>query len=285
MILSFHPCFSAEVQIILGARQLGPEENSLIRKAKAIILPQGLSRELYEACSKSEALTFPNYEIRFNYPGKLGQALLFQELDVPHPETIGWGSVREFRESISGWELLPLAPPFLIKGTASHEGEGVYVIEDEASLGWALDHLRKMEETGLFGFVTQAYVHSGGNTLRVVIIGNKIISYWKRPKSPDESITTISRGALIDHDWRPDLQEKGKKEALAFSRKTGLNLAALDLVFSLSEGDPSPLFLEVNFFFARRGLGGSEAYYRLLHEAIRDWLSDSGLNPESVKLA
>ena len=32
------------------------------------------------------------------------------------------------------------------------------------------------------------------------------------------------------------------------------------------------MLLEINYFFGRKGLGGSEAYYKILHEEIRTWL-------------
>jgi ribosomal protein S6--L-glutamate ligase len=120
--------------------------------------------------------------------------------------------------------------------------------------------------------------------LRAVIIGKKIITYWKRPNKSGQVITTISRGALIDHEWRPDLQEKGNAIVRVLAGKTGIDLAAVDLVFPLSEEAPDPLFLEINYYFGRRGLGGSEKYYQLLYEAVRDWLMDEGLNPEAVRL-
>ena len=120
--------------------------------------------------------------------------------------------------------------------------------------------------------------------LRAVIIGKRVTTYWKRPGKPGQAITTISRGALIEHHWRPDLQAKGEAQALAFSRSAGLNLAAIDFVFPLSQEDPEPMFLEVNYYFARRGLGGTRNYYRLLHQALQDWLAEAGLDPNSVKL-
>ena len=120
--------------------------------------------------------------------------------------------------------------------------------------------------------------------LRTVIIGKRFTTYWKRPSRPGQIITTISHGAIIDHHWRQDLQEKGKKQAWALSKTTGINVAAVDFVFDLPDKDPEPLFLEINYYFGRRGLGGSEKYYNLLYQAIQDWLSEVGLNPSSVRL-
>jgi ribosomal protein S6--L-glutamate ligase len=38
--------------------------------------------------------------------------------------------------------------------------------------------------------------------------------------------------------------------------------------------DPVPMLLEINYFFGRKGLGGSKAYYKLLHEEIQAWLAE-----------
>ena len=39
-------------------------------------------------------------------------------------------------------------------------------------------------------------------------------------------------------------------------------------------------FLEINFFFGRTGLGGSERFYSLLRQAIEGWLDRLGLSVE-----
>lgn len=284
MILSFHPCFDTEIQIILGDRRLDSTIRESIQKATAIILPQASTQDLNEICATSGASLFPSYEARIKYPGKIGQSLMFKDFQLPHPRTLRWHSVEDFEEACPPSDTLPHDPPFLIKENMSHEGGGVFLIENRTALNEALDNLALRERSGLKGFVTQAYVPCGGNVLRAVVIGKRVITYWKRPSKPGQEITTISRGAIIDHDWQPDLQEKGKVQALLLSDKTGINLAAIDFVFPLTEKDSEPLILEINYYFGRRGLGGTENYYRLLYEAIQDWLSEIGLDLESVSL-
>ncbi|MBL7173843.1 MAG: hypothetical protein ISS68_13515 [Desulfobacteraceae bacterium] len=83
MILSFHPCFDTDVQIILGDKSLDTDNLECIRKSDAIILPQACTQDLYEICATSNAHVFPNYEARIKYPGKIGQSLLFEGLDLP----------------------------------------------------------------------------------------------------------------------------------------------------------------------------------------------------------
>jgi len=63
-----------------------------------------------------------------------------------------------------------------------------------------------------------------------------------------------------------------------FCRKTGINLAGFDFLFS-SENyyNDEPLFLEINYFFGRKGLGGSEKFYKILNSEIAKWIKSLGL--------
>ena len=284
MILSFHPCFDTDLQIILGDRRIDSQIRNYIEKADTIILPQACPQNLYEICVHSTAHIFPNYEARIRYPGKIGQSRMFRGLGLPHPETSSWKTVWEFKNAHPDLEVLTRETPFLIKEDRRHEAEGIYLVESNNDLSQALAQLALRERSGLGGFVIQKYIPCGGNVLRAVIIGKKIITYWKRPNEPGQEITTISRGAIIDPEWQTDLQEKGKVQALRLSDKTRINLAAIDFVLPLADKDPAPLFLEINYYFGRRGLGGTDNYYRLLYEAIQDWLKEIGLDPESVSL-
>jgi len=172
----------------------------------------------------------------------------------------------------------------MIKEDQRHEAEGVSLVEDSASLRQALNRLERQETAGLWGFVSQDYVSCGGNVLRAVIMGRSVITYWKRPGREGDVITTVSKGGLIDHHWRLDLQRKAESQALALADKTRINLAAVDFLFSLAVEDPEPLFLEINYFFGRRGLGGTMDYYRLLHGAVLVWLSEAGFDSARVRL-
>jgi len=284
MILSFHPCFDADKQVILGNRSLDYQDLELIKKAKAVVLPQSCSLPLYEACSKSSVPMFPRYEMRFKYPGKTGQKYLFQDFKLNHPFTLCWKSTNEYLEKLASRRGFFHEFPFLIKDDKSHEAEGVFFIKDKNSLLKAINTLSLREQSGLWGFVTQDFIHSEGNVLRSVIMGKSVEAYWKKPNNDGQVLTTLSTGASIDYDWRPDLQEKGKLITRTLAQKTGINMAAVDLVFHINTKDPEPFFLEINYYFGRRGLGGSENYYRLFYKAAQEWLRDRSLNPDSLKL-
>jgi ribosomal protein S6--L-glutamate ligase len=141
-----------------------------------------------------------------------------------------------------------------------------------------------LEVVGSDGFISQELIPCEGNVLRAVVLHKKIITYWKRPGKPDEAVTTVSHGARVDKKWKPELQEKGRIQAQWVSEKMGINLAAFDFVFDLGHPDPEPFILEINYYFGRRGLGGSLEYYRLLLKAIREWLKEKRFNEAAIKL-
>ncbi|MGD9031454.1 MAG: hypothetical protein PVJ69_03090 [Desulfobacteraceae bacterium] len=282
MILSFHPCFLGDTLVILGDGTLDTHDLRHIHAAEAIILPQYCNSALYRACKSSSAQIFPNYDARFEYPGKIGQSLLFKKYKCPHPETQQWASVRTFKEAYEGERDFAHRMPFLIKGDQAHEAEGIYTITDRSALEASLEDLKRLEGSGGSGFISQELIRAEGNVLRVVIIGGRTISYWKRARERGQMITTISRGAEIDREWNPDLQTKGKTEAERFVAATGINLAAIDFVFDVNQPDPQPLFLEINYIFGRRGLGGSMRFYQLLSQALQEWLAERGFDPSSL---
>ena len=71
----------------------------------------------------------------------------------------------------------------------------------------------------------------------------------------------------------PALQQKAVAVVKKLCQKSGINLAGIDVIFSAEIDDPDPMLLEINYFFGRKGLGGSEAYYKLLHQEIQAWLT------------
>ncbi len=283
MILSLHPLILADKQIIPGPRPVDSVLSGELAGAEAIILPQSCSEALYRAAESSGAVLFPCYGPRFAYPGKSGQARMFADLGFPHPETRCWPSAQSLKAWLAEEERLPHDTPFLIKADFTHEGEGVWMVHRREDLAGIMDMLEVNERSDSGGFVTQRLVPSGGNALRAVIFEKRVLSYWKRA-GEGEILATVSRGARVDREWRPGLQAKGRAQAMELRERAGINLAAVDMVFDLEAPDPSPILLEVNYYFGRRGLGGGNRYYRLLLGAVRDWLEGSGFNPGRVRL-
>jgi ribosomal protein S6--L-glutamate ligase len=271
MVVSFHPCFVGDQNRLCAGRLPDTEDLSAIQSASAVILPQGCSPPLYEMARRHCTNVFPNYRVRFGYPGKTGQVRLFEDLGTPHPQTWIYSCVDDFETSAPDLpDTGPTAFPFVLKLDWGGEGEGVFLVENTTALNSILNKLKRMKADQSTGFLVQEFIPAVDRTLRVAVVGGRRISYWRYAASGDQFQTSLSRGATIDAASDPDLQSAGVAEVDGFCEKTGINLAGFDLMFRNDQRPP--LFLEINYFFGRRGLGGSERYYRLLEEEIRAWL-------------
>jgi ribosomal protein S6--L-glutamate ligase len=275
MILSFHPNIVAHKNILCAGRLPNDEDRAAICRAEAVIVSQGCSETLYRMCRKYCAHVFPTYDVRFDFPGKLGQARLFKKMGAPFPLTYSFDKVASYDDRDG--QKSTLSFPCVFKFDWGGEGEEVFLLETEQALERVLERAGRMEQAGQKGFLLQEYISCGGRSLRVVIIGAQLFSYWRRQQDASEFLTNLKAGGVIDHESDPDLQEAGKEAVRDFCSKTGINLAGIDLIFPHDQKGATPFFLEINYFFGRRGLGGSLEYYDLLDKAVGLWLRNIGL--------
>jgi len=274
MILSFHPCIDADLSAIVAGRAPGPEEESMVKQADAVILPQGVRQDLYDLCRKYAPRVFPNYDLRFQNPGKTGDILLFRATAVPHPKTFLFQNVDAYHSQFSAREdRSPFPFPFVVKGNYGGEGRMVYKISRAKELQSVLDQLRAMETSGTRGFIVQQWVDHGGRDVRVVVLHDRLITYWRVQRDPGQFLTNLSAGGTIDLHTDLYLLEKAKKVAHHFCKQTGINLAGIDLMYDKDDRSKKPLFLEINYWFGRRFFGSSEAYYAELKKAVKRWLA------------
>jgi ribosomal protein S6--L-glutamate ligase len=278
MIVSFHPLFEADTNIICAGREANREDLLAIKAAEAVILPQGCRQTLYEMARNYCEHIFPNYDVRFRYPGKIGQIQLFRETNTYHPKTKIFQTADSYRQQYSRVSKQPpFKLPFVFKLDWGGEGDTVYLIHSLKTLQDILQQTEIFEHSGQTGFLFQEYIPNRNRTLRVVIIGRQLISYWRIQEAKSGFLANLSRGAIIDSDSEPDLQAKAVISIENFCKKTEINLAGFDIIYSSEKKRKTPLLLEINYFFGRRGLGGSDAYYRILQKKIRHWLKRLGL--------
>jgi ribosomal protein S6--L-glutamate ligase len=277
MILSFHPMFVADKNLICAGRPPDEKERAAIQQAAATILPQGCRRALFDMARRHCPRVFPDYTARFDYPGKTGQIRLFRKTGARHPASEIFHTAAQFKERYRRLpDGLPFPFPFVIKFDWGGEGHTVFVVQSVQQLETVLKRAVDFERTGLSGFVMQEFIECSNRVLRVVVVGSRAISYW-RVGAPDErGCVSASAGARIDRDTDPDLQRKAVDAVGDFAQATRINLAGFDLLFSARRNKGAPFFLEINYFFGRRGLGGSERYYALLNEEICNWLHRHG---------
>lgn len=273
MILSYHPIYEGDENRTCAGRQPDGKDLAAIQKADAVILNQGCYQSLYEMAKNNCRYVFPNYDAKFQYPGKSGQILLFRETNSPHPRTQVYvslsvlGSTREIRI-----QNLPFKFPFVFKFNWGGEGETVYLIQSMTECKALFEKVQKFERSGHKGFLLQEYVPNQNRCLRVVVIGNTFIPYWRVKENAENFHSNLNSGGVIDRDADPELQEMAVSATKAFCCQTGINLAGFDFLFNIKNPQPSPLFLEINYFFGRRGIGGSEKYYDILKKEIDLWV-------------
>ena len=276
MILSFHPIIEAHENIICAGREPDDSDLAAIKGADAVILPQGCTDALYRMARRNCPHVFPNLNVRFDYPGKRGQIGLFRQLGADHPST-------EIFDSVDGFRASRLRPrfPFVVKLDWGGQGETVYKIGTAEELKDVLEKVEAFESTGQYGFLIQEYIPTQPRSLRVVVIGERLISYWRIQPDDASFGTSVSGGADIDHDADPHLQSAAKSAARLLCERTGLQLAGIDYIFCDLDGlqdPPRPLILEINYYFGRTGLGGSNRYYELLTNEVDHWLSTLSLS-------
>ena len=140
------------------------------------------------------------------------------------------------------------------------EGDTVYFIASFESLQKVLQQAEISENSGQSGFLIQQYVPNHNKTLRIVIIGKQLITYWRVQENPKCYLANLSKGAILDFESDPDLQSEATLSVKKFCEKSAINLAGVDVIFSSEQNVATPLLLEINYYFGRKGLGGSERY-------------------------
>ncbi len=277
MILSFHPCFSGDKNIICAGRLPDAEDLSAIKAADAVILSQGCSRQLYDMARYHCDHVFPNYDARFRYPGKLDQIRLFRKLKLPHPDTRLYGAINDIRSASGNISSdIHFDFPWVFKFPWGGEGETVFLIESRVEFEKILKRADGYEKSGEKGFLIQEYIRTH-RSLRIVRINETILSYWRVMKNPDRFGSSLAAGAKVDTESDPEVQQAAIDLLEPFCEKTGINLAGFDVLVPDKAEKKNPLFIEINYFFGRSGLGGSDNFYRLLEAEIHQWLHKRGL--------
>jgi ribosomal protein S6--L-glutamate ligase len=275
MIASLHPCIRKDINILCAGRSLTDRERKRLGKARAVILPQGVTAEVYRECRRLVPRVFPNYDLRFGLEGKVGDALLFKYFQVPHPRTLAFGNRESFHNSFPDPDLAPpllSGYPLVLKGNEGGEGSLVFLIESPRDLQDKLGLLLGSSFRDQ-GFVLQEFIDHGGRDLRVVILYDQLFAYWRVQPDPSRFQTNQSQGGTIDPGGDPKLKNEAINAVERFSRRAGINVAGFDILFNRTRNPDTPLFLEINYYFGRRGLGGSLRFYGLFEQAADRWLA------------
>jgi ribosomal protein S6--L-glutamate ligase len=277
MILSFHPRVKGDINLRLTLKGLFSEkEIGLISSCRAAIVTQSIKAHQYAACGEHCPNLFPDYTHRFGFEGKYGNIELFRKFNAPHPESTCYQSVEDFKFRHFKNQEPIMSYPFVLKGDRGGGGWAVFLIENERDLMMRLETLADQGLHPTRRFISQRYVPHGGSDLRVVVIGGISKAYWRCQLKPGEFRNNVGRGAIINYKVDPDLRDEGISCIESFCSKSGINLAAFDVLFDRTQNSPKPMLSEINFLFGRKGLGGSPRFYELLNQAVRQWIDNLG---------
>ena len=236
-----------------------PEVARMIRSARGVVMPRGATKKRYRKIAALAPNRFPNLEARYQYPGKTTQAMLFRCLEVRHPKTIVYPSPQRVVDAEAA--TLPLDYPFVLKGDVGGGGSAVFPVTSRNDL---LNGLARLPaETPL---LLQQWVEHGGMDLRVVVVGAKMASYFR--VGGGNFYNNACRGGRICPEIFPELQYFGLAAVAKFCHLSGINLAGFDLMFP---DDGPPVFIEINYNFGRKGLGGTPGFRKLFREAVELW--------------
>lgn len=282
-IVSYHTGLQAEVNLaLISQRPLGRPDALAVAGAAAVLLPQVCRSDLYALVAASGRPHFPRPAVHLSLDGKVGNRRLFAGLGLPQPDTLEFTGLEE---AAAAWErgeaaVAALGAPLVAKGAGDGMGRNVFLVSDPAHMRALAGRLETRCLRGPAGLVLQRYL-PGASEMRVVLLHEHCLAYWRRAASR-EFRANLSLGG----DWHREGPAAELKAGLALARRlqdaAGIDVAGVDVIFSPNGG---PQLLEINFYFGRQGLGGSENFLALYLKALRTWLAELGLDPERVALA
>lgn len=281
-VVSYHPLLEADINFLLASqRPLDQRDERAVAKARAVLLPQAPRVDLHDLVRCHAKPHFPRARVQLHQDGKVGNYRLFSSLNLPQPATAAFTNLAQ---AVRAWEQGRVpgggAKPLVAKGAGGGEGCNVYLVKSPAELAALGDALETRCARGPDGLVLQEYLDTEGRDIRVIFLGSHVDAFWRQ--APDgEFRSNLSQGGRMDRRTGQDKLDQAVRLALKLKKLAGLDLAAVDLL----PGPQGPLLLEINFYFGRHALGGSEKYWRLYLDAAREWLAELGLDSRRISLA
>jgi len=258
-----------QIRLDVNLHALAPfdgRSQELLRNAAGVLMPKYFSPIRYRQVAELAPNHFPRLGPRYLYRGKASQIRLFQELDLPHPQTVVYDNPTQALRACHRTGL-PFSP-CVLKGDRGGGGSAVFPIHTWADFEGCIQQLPPAEPVLL-----QEFVNHEGMDLRVVIVGQMTKSYFRVGNG--NFYNNVAQGGRIEHDLYPQKQLLGRQMARSLCSDAGIDVAGLDLMFPAHK---SPLFIEINFLFGRKGIGGRLGYDRLFRQAVQEWINTSGLS-------
>lgn len=163
--------------------------------------------------------------------------------NIPIPQTVFSIDPKNIDEQI---ELLG-GPPVIIKLQEGTQGLGVILAESKKSAKSIIDTFYNMNT----GILLQEFVEeSNGEDIRLIVVGNKVVTAMKRIGEKGDFRSNIHRGGTGE---KVEISDQERKIALRATKYLSLPVAGVDMIRSKK----GALLIEVN---ASPGFQGIEAY-------------------------
>jgi ribosomal protein S6--L-glutamate ligase len=258
--VSFHPEIPMEENLPIFSPLEDPRTQGLLKAAAGVLLPSYVPPQRYRCITQWCRSWFPRLDTRFNHCGKTRQILLFRTHGVRHPESVLFQHAMELMNHAAAAGP-PGGYPCVLKGDTGGGGSTVFPIRTPEDLPRFVERLPSDRP-----MLLQRWVNHGGMDLRVVVYGKQAVSYFRM--GDGRFYNNVCRGGRLDHESRPDLQQEGINAVRTFCERTAIDVAGFDLMFPDSG---EPVFIEINFHFGRKGLGGTPGHRRFWARAVQQW--------------
>ncbi len=258
--VSFYPRIPLDENLSIFEPLHDSNVQLLLTQAAGVLLPPYIPPWRYHDITRLAKEWFPRLGARFIYQGKIKQIDLFRRLGVSYPETRTFNNPSHLMDHLqrfgSPWEY-----PLVLKGDKGGGGSTVYPIYCSSDISRHLVKLPTHEPVLL-----QKWVEHGGRDLRVVIYGTQAISYFR--VGDGHFYNNVCRGGRIDHELCPEQRRTGMQAVLEFCQRAYIDIAGFDLMFP---DNSQPVFIEINFHFGRKGLGGFSGHQKKVQQAVKHW--------------
>ena len=169
---------------------------------------------------------------------KLLTHLFLQQYKIPMPTTYLSSSSTAAKKILEKVNY-----PIIFKFPSGTGGKGVMYAESFAAASSLMDALESLRQP----FLIQEYIETGGEDIRVIVVGDKVVAGMKRKALVGEKRANIHSGGKGE-SFFPDAHMK--KIAVNAARATGSDICAVDLLESVK----GPVVVEVNLSPGLQGI-------------------------------
>lgn len=169
---------------------------------------------------------------------KLLTHLELQKYDTPMPKTYLISSNQ------GGKKLLQkISFPIIVKLPEGTQGKGVMFADSFAAASSLFDTLKTLNQP----FIIQEYIETGGEDLRVIVVGDKVVASMRRKASDGEVRSNYHAGGSVEAS---EVSEQVKKLSVKVAKALKAQICGVDIL----EGPKGPLIIEVNLSPGLQGI-------------------------------